>query len=167
MRGKVWLLPLLLLLLVGCSAGSNERSETTTTPSATNLTYDPQKVKVGDQLGLMTIKSAQVTPFMENQPLVDIEFTSEPIEISGTYHHDPDRDGITFIPDSSSQQLFPKHNLFEYETRLYFTEEKDASLFGNQETGEATIEIEGYHEIVNYKDEVTQNSRLIRMKDIH
>lgn len=169
MRKRIGLLPLLLLFLIGCSAESSEVIEmpTTSTESDISDTYDPLKVKVGEQIGSMTIKSVEVKPYMDNQPLVDIVFDSEPVEISGNYFHDPDRLGITFVPDPDSQQLFPKHNLFEYDARLYFVDEKDSSQFGNADTGKATIEVEGYHEIVNYKDEAKQNSTLIRVIELN
>ncbi|THF76885.1 hypothetical protein [Cohnella fermenti] len=168
MSGRLLLIILGFMLLLGCSSPANSDNGS---DSEAPQTYDPREVKAGDRIGAMTIGSVDIRENAQDQPIVDIAFDSEPFEVTGTFENgfvNPELDKriVFFLPDAESQLLFPKHNLFDYEVRLYFLNQEASALFGDKPSGTATLEIQGYHELVRYNDDVIENTRLIGVKTI-
>jgi hypothetical protein len=182
-------LVLILLLLTSCNQpekkiiNDNNQVEqspiitatTTATPVITatpNLVitaknmYDPHFISVGDTFGMMTAKTISVKD-NDGQTTVNIEFESDPIQITGEFNNFiGDYHVLNFIPDEESEAKFPHHNLFVTKTSLNFFDEKILKQFEGYKIGTATIKISGYHEVVSYKDDTTQNSNFIELISI-
>lgn len=149
--------------------GDNRNTEVNNDDSiiSSNNTYDPHLILVGDTYGEMSAKTISVKDINEDMTLVDIQFESEAIEITGEFNNFVgDYHVLIFTPNEESKAKFPHHNLFEYETTLYFFDEVIFKQFEKYKEGTATIIISGYHEVVSYKDEINQNSNLINVVDI-
>lgn len=166
-------LTLIILLLTSCNNGPKkeiaaDNNNVVQTPSITSKNmYDPHSISVGDTFGQMKAKTVSVKDMGENMTVVDIEFESEPIEVTGKFdNYIGDYHVLNFTVDEQSKAKFPIHNLFEYEPRLYFFDEGIFSQFEGYKRGTATIRIHGYHEVVNYKDDIRQNSNFIEIINI-
>jgi hypothetical protein len=119
--------------------------------------YDPHFISVGDTFGVMTAKTISVKDY-DGQTTVNIEFESDPIQIRGEFNNFiGDYHVLIFIPDEESEAKFPHHNLFVTKTSLYFFDEKILKQFEGFTIGTATIKISGFHEVVSYKDDTSQN----------
>jgi hypothetical protein len=137
------------------------------TNNKTKNIYDPHIISVGDKLGEMTAKSINVKDIDGDMTLMDIKFESDPIEITGAFDNFMgDYHVLYFTPNEESKAKFPHHNLFEYGTTLYFFDEEIFKKFEGYKKGIATIIISGYHEVVSYKDDISQNSNLIEVINI-
>ena len=163
---------LILVTITGCENTSQDSIVNNESDgiSETRLNmYDPTTIQVGDRVGMMAATKVSIKDFANNQPLIDIVFESEPLEIEGTYynyHLFPDGFGygLVFVVDKQSEDVFPIHNLFEHDMRLYILAEDKIELFGTKQEGKAKVKIQGYHEKVTYKDYIQENTEVIAVE---
>ena len=135
------------IILVSCSTHSQENISSMSKSESNNI-YDPIKIKVGDMVGKMKVKSVDVRDYLEGQPIVDIEFESDVLDVSGTFHNgfidsNDATFGISFVPDEESKKSFPIHNLFEHEIVLNLLDDKYKSMLGTNVEGKAKINRRG------------------------
>ncbi len=135
--------------------------------------YDPLKLKTADTVASMTVASVDVRKLRDGTVFADILFDSDVLEISGTYavvsaasDGDAEAGGLTvvFDPAAQSVDLFPYHNLFAHDIRLYLTHAEDIGQFGSiGQSGEAVIRISGFRDRAVGKDDIVQNTTLVEV----
>jgi hypothetical protein len=135
----------IMIILLGCvlgACGTEEDNKAGNSDGKVNKegskvstknVYDPHLISIGDTSGEMKAKTINVKDINGDMTLVDIQFESDHIEITGKFNNfKGDYHVLNFLPNEESKAKFPHHNLFEYDTTLNFFDEKILMQFGKR-----------------------------------
>ena len=166
MISRIIFVAVILISMLGCA--SNENANDVQSNKIQQIDhYDPTTIAVNDIIGTMTASEVGIRDYAEGQPIIDVRFKSEPIQIEGTYENLKARgfetDVILFLPDEKSSEYFPIHNLFEHQIRLYITDKDKVEMFEEKIEGTARITVRDFYDYVHYKDEIFENTNLIEV----
>lgn len=138
--------------------------------SDSTTVFDAKKVKAGDKIGNMTIKSLEVIPGTKDYPvdIVQAKFSGQ-VEITGVYEHTPKNweffgDTVCFTPDEESASKLPQLEQRQGEHWFCFENQEAAAqaLGAEGEKGRATIVIADF--FIDYRPtETVDRARLVQV----